>query len=85
MTRTGKSQVAPRSVKKVRSSLEEGNMNVRTYMLNTKQAQLIADALDIIQPDSTSEQKRAEALALLFRQSLDEPDGVVIKVRICRG
>jgi hypothetical protein len=54
-------------------------MNVRTYMLNTKQAQLIADALDIIQPDSTREQKRAEALALLFRQSLDEPDGVVIK------
>jgi hypothetical protein len=54
-------------------------MNVRTYMLNTKQAQLIADALDIIQPDSTREQKRAEALALLFRQSLDESDGVVIK------
>jgi hypothetical protein len=48
-------------------------------MLNTKQAQLIADALDIIRPDSTREQKRAEALALLFRQSLDESDGVVIK------
>jgi hypothetical protein len=56
-------------------------MNVRTYMLNTKQAQLIADALDIIQPDSTREQKRAEALALLFRQSLDEPDGGVIKAK----
>jgi len=54
-------------------------MNVRTYLLNTKQAQLIADALDVIQPDSTREQKRAAALALLFRQSLDEWDGVVIK------
>lgn len=54
-------------------------MNVRTYMLNTRQAQLIADALDVIQPDSAREQKRAEALALLFRQSLDESDGAVIK------
>lgn len=54
-------------------------MNVRTYILNTKQAQLIADAPDIIQPDSAREQERAEALALLFRQSLDESDGVVIK------
>ena len=54
-------------------------MNVRTYILNTKQAQLVADALDIIQPDSVRERRRAEALALLFRQSLDEPEGVVIK------
>ena len=54
-------------------------MNIRTYILNTKQAQLVADALDIIQPDSVREQRRAEALALLFRQSLDEPEGVVIK------
>jgi hypothetical protein len=54
-------------------------MNVRAYMLNTKQAQLIADALDVIQPDSVREQRRAEALALLFRQSLDESDGAVVK------
>ena len=54
-------------------------MNVRTYMLNSRQAQLIADALDVIRPDSARERKRAAALALLFRQSLDESDGVVIK------
>ncbi len=44
-------------------------MNARTYMLNTRQAQLIADALDVIQPDSAREQKRAEALAMSRMES----------------
>lgn len=54
-------------------------MKSRMYLLNTKQAQLIADALDIVQPDKDREQRRAEALALLFHQSLNKADGAVIK------